>query len=222
MSEKTTITFQCVFNVQCSYVSMILLITQSELSKPFKPQWMFVFNVIPKGFQDPKDTFSTFLVVWKRALKGTKAAPVCLAQNILCFLDLFQVMVIVRGSEIMGYFYKSTKSITNRFFPQLLSENLLFRRGHYGRLDDELFLIPESLNISFFFSASFCCSLISSMGFSSQLHCWISSSPLLPPLLAGGGSPFQRTVSLLEFQVFVIVTPLYITRSLGAPLGPDF
>ena len=43
---------------------MILLITQSELSKPFKPQWMFIFNVIPKGFQDPKETFTTFLMVW--------------------------------------------------------------------------------------------------------------------------------------------------------------
>ena len=134
----------------CSYVSMKLLITQSELSKPFKPQWVFVFNVIPKGFQDSKETFTTFLLVWERALKGAKAAPVCLAHNLLCFADLLQVMVIVWGSEIMGYFYKSTKSITNRFIPQLLSGNLLFRRGRQGRLDGDMFLISESLNISFF------------------------------------------------------------------------
>ena len=133
----------------CSYVSMILLITQSESSKPFKPQWMFVFNVIPKGFQDPKDTFITLLMVWKRALKGTKAAPVCLAQNLLCFLDFFQVMIILRSSKIVGYFHKFTESITTRFLNQLLPGGFLFRRVHQGRLD-VWFLTSESLNFSFF------------------------------------------------------------------------
>ena len=38
----------------CSYVSMILLITQSESSKPFKPQWMFIFNVIQRVSRIPK------------------------------------------------------------------------------------------------------------------------------------------------------------------------
>ena len=110
---------------------MILLITQSESSKPFKPQWMFVFNVIPKGVQDPKDTF---IMVWKRALKGAKAAPVCLAQNLLCFLDFFQVMIILRSSKIVGYFHKFTESITTRFLNQLLPDGFLFRRGQQGRV----------------------------------------------------------------------------------------
>ena len=61
-----------------SYVSMRFLITQGDLSKPVKSLWMFVFNVVPEVFQDPKKTFSIFLLGWKRALKGTKAAPVCL------------------------------------------------------------------------------------------------------------------------------------------------
>ena len=62
-----------------SYVSMRFLITQGDLSKPVKSLWMFVFNVVPEVFQDPKKTFSIFLLGWKRALKGAKAAPVCLA-----------------------------------------------------------------------------------------------------------------------------------------------
>ena len=66
-----------------SYVSMRFLITdhlitQGDLSKPVKSLWMFVFNVVPEVFQDPKETFSIFLLGWKRALKAAKAAPVCL------------------------------------------------------------------------------------------------------------------------------------------------
>ena len=94
---------------------MILLITQSDLSKPFKPFWMVVFNVIPQNLQNPKKTTTIFQLVWKRTLVGTKAAPVCLAQNLFSFLDLFQVMIILRSSKIVGYFHKFTESVTTRF-----------------------------------------------------------------------------------------------------------
>ena len=130
-----------------SSVSMILLITKSDLSKPFKPFWMVVFNVIPQVLQDPKNTTTIFQLVWRRALVGTKAAPVCLAQNLFRFLDLFQVMIILRSSKIVGYFHKFTESITTRLIHQLLSDGFLLRRWRQER-SVVWFLTSESLRIS--------------------------------------------------------------------------
>ena len=81
MSEKTTITFQCVFicfNDTSDHSEWVIQAIQTPVDVHFQCD--------PKGFpRSQRDVYH--FPDGLGALKGTKAAPVCLAHNLLCFLQ---------------------------------------------------------------------------------------------------------------------------------------